>query len=72
MAHECTAKHSTNRIIKFEDDIAAVGLISDDESSYRKELEHLVDCCANNNFSLNVDKTNGDIDITKSRTDHLP
>lgn len=72
MTHECTAKHSTNHIIKFEDDIAAVGLISDSESSHRKELEHLVDCYPNNIFSLNVDKINWDIDSTKSRTDHLP
>ena len=37
--HDCVAKHDSNTIIKFADDMAVVGLITnDDETAYREEV----------------------------------
>uniref|UniRef100_A0A3B1JF03 Reverse transcriptase domain-containing protein n=1 Tax=Astyanax mexicanus TaxID=7994 RepID=A0A3B1JF03_ASTMX len=58
LTHDCTAKYSSNHIIKFADDTTVVGLISkNDESAYREEVQWLTDWCRTNNLSLNVDKT---------------
>ncbi|KAL0150126.1 hypothetical protein M9458_054553 [Cirrhinus mrigala] len=56
--HDCTAKFSSNHIIKFADDTTVVGLISNnDETPYREEVTQLVEWCGANNLSLNVNKT---------------
>ena len=56
--HDCTARHSSNVIIKFADDTTVVGLISNnDESAYREEVKILENWCQENNLSLNVSKT---------------
>ncbi len=58
LTHDCTAKFSSNHIIKFADDTTVVGLISNnDETHYREEVAQLAEWCGVNNLSLNVEKT---------------
>ncbi len=58
LTHDCTAKFSSNHIIKFADDTTVVGLISNnDEMHYREEVAQLAEWCGANNLSLNVEKT---------------
>ncbi len=58
LTHDCTAKFSSNHIIKFADDTTVVGLISNnDETHYREEVAQLAEWCGTNNLSLNVGKT---------------
>ncbi len=58
LTHDCTAKFSSNHIIKFADDTTVVGLISNnDETHYREEVAQLAVWCGANNLSLNVEKT---------------
>ncbi|KAJ8381400.1 hypothetical protein SKAU_G00021780 [Synaphobranchus kaupii] len=55
--HDCTAKQSSNRIIKFADDTTVIGLISsNDESAYRQGVSDLALWCQDNNLALNVNK----------------
>ncbi len=55
LIHDCTAKFSSNHIIKFT---TVVGLISNnDETHYREEVAQLAEWCGTNNLSLNVGKT---------------
>ena len=58
--HDCTARHDSNTIITFADDTTVVGLIT----AYWEELRDLIVWCNDNNFSLNVIKTN------ELRTEH--
>ncbi|KAF7645577.1 hypothetical protein LDENG_00201570, partial [Lucifuga dentata] len=56
--HDCTARFSSNHIIKFADDTTVVSLINDDDDTlYREEVKQLTRWCNNNNLSLNVEKT---------------
>ncbi len=75
LTHDCTAKFSSNHIIKFADDTTVVGLISNnDETHYREEVAQLAEWCGANNLSLNVEKTKEvvlDFRRTNS-TDHPP
>ncbi len=58
LTHDCTAKFSSNHIIKFADDTSVVGLISNNyETHYREEVAQLAEWCGANNLSLNVSKT---------------
>ncbi|XP_017548883.2 uncharacterized protein LOC108425016 [Pygocentrus nattereri] len=58
LAHDFTAKYSSNHIIKFTDDTTVVGLISkNDGSAYRGVVQCVTDSCRTNNLSLNVGKT---------------
>ncbi len=53
LTHDCTAKFSSNHIIKFADNITVVGLISNnDETPYREEVAQMVEWCGANNLSL--------------------
>ncbi len=46
LTHDCTAKFSSNHIIKFADDTSVVGLISNnDETHYREEVAQLAEWC---------------------------
>ncbi len=46
LTHDCTAKFSSNHIIKFADDTTVVGLISNnDETHYREEVTQLAEWC---------------------------
>jgi hypothetical protein len=52
------AVHNSNTIIKFADDTAMVGLITDDnEAAYREEFRGLAVWCQDKNLSLNMSKT---------------
>ncbi len=54
LTHDCTAKFSSNHIMKFADDTSVVGLISNnDETHYREEVAQLAEWCGANNLSLN-------------------
>ena len=72
-AHDCTARHDCNIIIKFAND-TVVGLITDnDKTAYREEVTDLAAWCQDNNLSLNVNKTKEMIvDHRKRRTEHAP
>ncbi len=52
LTHNCTAKFSSNHIIKFADDTTVLGLISNnDETHYREEVAQLAEWCGTNNLS---------------------
>ncbi len=75
LTHDCTAKFSSNHIIKFADDTTVVGLISNnDETHYREEVAQLAEWCGANNQSLNVEKTKEVVMDFRRRnsTDHPP
>ncbi len=75
LTHDCTAKFSSNHIIKFADDTTVVGLISNnDETHYREEVAQLAEWCGTNNLSLNVEKTKEVVLDFRRRnsTDHPP
>ncbi len=75
LTHDCTAKFSSNHIIKFADDTTVVGLISNnDEMHYREEVAQLAEWCGTNNLSLNVGKTKEVVmDFRRSNSiDHPP
>ena len=56
--NDCVSHHPSVKMIKFSDDTTLEGLISNDnEYVYRREVEHLVKWCDNNNLELNVSKT---------------
>ncbi|KAK3512445.1 hypothetical protein QTP70_011560 [Hemibagrus guttatus] len=56
--YDCVATSSSTNIIKFADDTAAVGLISNyDETSYLEEIKNLETWCQDDNLLLNVSKT---------------
>ncbi|KAF7643823.1 hypothetical protein LDENG_00232730 [Lucifuga dentata] len=58
LTHDCTARFSSNHIIKFADDTTVVSLINnDDDTLYREEVKQLTRWCNNNHLSLNVEKT---------------
>nr|XP_033487514.1 uncharacterized protein si:ch1073-145m9.1 [Epinephelus lanceolatus] len=58
LTHVCTPTYSTNRMVKFADNTTLVGLITkDNETHYRKEVNHLTTWCRDNNLLLNVSKT---------------
>ncbi len=74
LTHDCTAKFSSNHIIKFADDTTVVGLISNnDETHYREEVAQLAEWCGTNNLSLNVEKTKEVVmDFRRNSVDHPP
>ncbi len=74
LTHDCTAKFSSNHIIKFADDTTVVGLISNnDETHYREEVAQLAEWCGTNNLSLNVGKTKEVVlDFRRNSVDHPP
>uniref|UniRef100_A0A3B3HJX1 Reverse transcriptase domain-containing protein n=1 Tax=Oryzias latipes TaxID=8090 RepID=A0A3B3HJX1_ORYLA len=56
--HDCCSSSSSNLIVKFADDTTVLGLINDNnETDYRKEVQHLVSWCNNNDLILNITKT---------------
>ncbi|XP_072329111.1 uncharacterized protein [Scyliorhinus torazame] len=68
------ARFNSNLIYKFADDTTVVGRISNnDKSDYRREINHLVAWCTENNLSLNIEKTKElIIDFRKRSTTHTP
>jgi hypothetical protein len=68
-----TAWPGTTNTIKLADNTAVVGLITDNETTYREVVRDLAGWCQNNNLSLNVTKTKERIeDNRKRRTEHTP
>ncbi|KAK3572729.1 hypothetical protein QTP86_006989 [Hemibagrus guttatus] len=56
--YDCVATSSSTNIIKFADDTAVLGLISNNnEMAYLKEIKNLETWCQENNLLLNVSKT---------------
>ncbi len=74
LTHDCTAKFSSNHIIKFADDTTGVGLISNnDETNDREEVAQLAEWCGANNMSLNASKTKEVVmDFRRNSVDHPP
>ncbi len=74
LTRDCTAKFSSNHIIKFANDTSVVGLISNnDETHYREEVAQLAEWCGANNLSLNVEKTKEVVmDFMRNSVDHPP
>ncbi len=72
LTHDCTAKSSSNHIIKFADDTTVVGLIrNNDETHYREEVAQLAEWYGANNLSLNVGKTKEVVmDFRRNFVDH--
>ncbi len=73
LTHDCTAKFSSNHIIKFADD-TVVGLISNnDETHFREKVAQLAEWCGVNNLSLNVEKTKEVVmDFRRNSVDNPP
>jgi DNA gyrase inhibitor GyrI len=61
-------------MLKFADDTTVIGLISDgEESTYRSEVEQLVQWCEDNNLILNTTKTKElNIDYRKRQASTFP
>lgn len=58
--HNCGATFDSNTIIKFSDDTAVVGLITEkNEKAYLNVVEDLTHCCQDKNLLLNVSKSKG-------------
>lgn len=74
LTHDCTARFSSNHIIKFVDDPTVVSLIiNNNDTLYRKEVEQLTRWCGKNNLSLNVEETKEMIpDFRRSSSEHPP
>ncbi len=74
LTHDCTAKFSSNHIIKFADDTSVVGLISNNnEMHYKEEVTQLAEWCGANNLSLYVSKTKEvKMDFRQNSGDHPP
>ena len=71
--HDCVTQFFNNFMMKFADDTTLGGLIKNDESVYREEVNLLVNWCSENNLLLNVDKTKEVvIDFRKSPTEIAP
>ena len=45
------------KMIKFADDVALIGLLTDDETSYRAVIDHFYNWCSENALILNTKKT---------------
>uniref|UniRef100_A0AAR2JX07 Reverse transcriptase domain-containing protein n=1 Tax=Pygocentrus nattereri TaxID=42514 RepID=A0AAR2JX07_PYGNA len=74
LTYDCSPIHPGCHIVKFADDTAVVGCITNrDESNYRQEVEHLEGWCRENNLCINVKKTKEMIvDFRRGHHDHLP
>lgn len=72
--HDCTAKHSSNTIVKFADDTTVVSLITNnDETAYREEVHTLMQWCVENHLSLNISKTKDlVVDFRREKREQTP
>ncbi len=72
--HDCTATHSSNIIVKLDDNTTVIGLITDNyETAYREEVNTLTKWCQENHLSLNIDKTNElVVDFSRQSREHTP
>ncbi|KAI4888731.1 hypothetical protein NFI96_022238, partial [Prochilodus magdalenae] len=74
LTYDCSPIHPGCHIVKFADDMAVVGCITNsDKSSYRQEVEHLEGWGRKNNLCINVKKMKEMIvDLRGGRHAHLP
>ncbi|XP_078001064.1 uncharacterized protein LOC144453614 [Glandiceps talaboti] len=71
--HDCVTVSDNNFIIKFADDTTVGGLIKNDETSYRNEVNSIITWCSENNLELNVKKTKEIIvDFRRNPSDIVP
>ena len=49
--------YSNNHYFKYADDTALVGLLFDEETDYRSDIDHFVSWCVTKCLELNVVKT---------------
>ena len=55
--NDCVSHHSNCSLIKFADDAALVGFLTDSDQDYRSEVDHFHDWCNQNSLILNISKT---------------
>ena len=71
--NDCTSdRNSSVHILKYADDTAVLGLIKNDESQYRKNVETFVQYCENNYLNLNVKKTKEIVFDFRVKRDSIP
>ena len=54
---DCRSETDNTCIVKFADDTAIVGLIENDEISYRRTVDEFAGWCRSNILQLNIEKT---------------
>ncbi|KAI4887377.1 hypothetical protein NFI96_006708 [Prochilodus magdalenae] len=74
LTYDCSPIHPGCHIVKFADDTAVVGCITNsDESGYRQEVEHLEGWCRKNNLCISIKKAKQMIvDFRRGIHAHLP
>lgn len=55
--HDCSASSPSGLIVKYAVDATVLGLITNNETDYRNEVQHLASWCDNNNLVLNTKKS---------------
>ena len=55
--NDLTSHQDYCKLIKFADDVALIGLLNDDETSYRAEIDNFHSWCSVNSLILNTKKT---------------
>ena len=55
--NSCRSPYSNNHYFKYADNTALVGLVSDNKTDYRSDIDHFVSWCVANCLELNVVKT---------------
>lgn len=55
--NDCVSHHSKCSLIKFADDVALVGLLTDNDQDYRSEIDQFYEWCCGNSLFLNISKT---------------
>lgn len=55
--NDCVSHQDNCTMIKYADDAALIGLLTDDETRYRAEINHFYNWCSNNSLILNRKKT---------------
>lgn len=73
-ANECTCGTANNYMIKFSDESALLGLMSNisDTAVYKHEIHNFVQCCNKHFLILNVKQTEEMVFDPKSIGDHSP
>lgn len=57
--HDCSASSPSGLIVKYAVDATVLGLITNSETHYSNEVQHLASWCDNNNLVLNTNKSKG-------------
>ena len=55
--HSCRSFYSNNHYVKYADDTALVGLLSNDETNCRSDVDHFMSWCMTNCVELHVIET---------------